>query len=56
MEWDTAAAHAVLDAAGGAVTDIAGRDLLYGKPGFENPWFIARGKAPRRAPPTLARS
>ena len=44
MEWDTAAGHAVLCAAGGEVTDLAGRPLRYGKPGFENPHFIARGR------------
>lgn len=43
MEWDTAAGHAVLIAAGGRVTAFDGRDLVYGKAGFENPDFIARG-------------
>lgn len=43
MEWDTAAGHAVLRAAGGTVTDLDGRELLYGKPGFENPHFVAKG-------------
>ena len=41
MEWDTAAGHAVLAAAGGRVRTLPGEDLLYGKPGFENPHFIA---------------
>jgi 3'(2'), 5'-bisphosphate nucleotidase len=41
MEWDTAAGHAVLAAAGGRVTDLDGRELLYGKPHFENPHFVA---------------
>ena len=44
MEWDTAAGHAVLAAAGGEVTDLAGAPLRYGKPGFENPHFVARGR------------
>jgi len=44
MEWDTAAGHAVVCAAGGAVTDMDGHELTYGKPGFENPHFIAMGK------------
>ncbi len=44
MEWDTAAGHAVLAAAGGSVCDLAGQALRYGKPGFENPHFIARGR------------
>jgi len=43
MEWDTAAGHAVLAAAGGSVRTLDGADLAYGKPGFENPPFIARG-------------
>jgi 3'(2'), 5'-bisphosphate nucleotidase len=45
MEWDTAAGQAVLEAAGGTVCDTAGQPLRYGKPGFENPHFIARGRA-----------
>jgi len=45
MEWDTAAGHAVLLAAGGSVTRADdGSPLRYGKPGFENPHFIARGR------------
>lgn len=44
MEWDTAAGHAVLRAAGGRVTDLEGRPLRYGKPGFENPHFVAYGR------------
>jgi 3'(2'), 5'-bisphosphate nucleotidase len=43
MEWDTAAGHAVLSAAGGQVTTRDGAPFLYRKPGFENPGFIARG-------------
>jgi 3'(2'), 5'-bisphosphate nucleotidase len=48
MEWDTAAGDAILRAAGGRVTDLNGRPLRYGKPGFENPSFLAcgRGAAP----------
>jgi 3'(2'), 5'-bisphosphate nucleotidase len=44
MEWDTAAGHAVLRAAGGKVLTAEGVPLLYGKPGFENPHFIAYGR------------
>jgi len=44
MEWDTAAAHAILAAAGGQLTDLLGRELTYGKRGFLNPPFIATGK------------
>ena len=43
MEWDTAAGHAVLLAAGGDVIDLAGAPLRYGKPGYENPHFVAHG-------------
>ena len=43
MEWDTAAGHAVLRFAGGTVEDLQGKDLTYGKPGFENPHFVAKG-------------
>jgi 3'(2'), 5'-bisphosphate nucleotidase len=42
MEWDTAAGHAVLSAAGGRVTTQGGAPFVYRKPGFENPGFIAR--------------
>jgi 3'(2'), 5'-bisphosphate nucleotidase len=43
MEWDIAAGHAVLAAAGGSVAELSGQPLLYGKPGFENPHFVAQG-------------
>ena len=43
MEWDTAAGHAVLAAAGGSVRRWDDTPFLYGKPGFENPAFVARG-------------
>jgi len=43
MEWDTAAGHAVLLAAGGSVETHDGAPLGYGKSGFANPGFIARG-------------
>jgi 3'(2'), 5'-bisphosphate nucleotidase len=42
MEWDTAAGDAVLRAAGGQVVRFDDRKVLrYGKPGYENPFFIA---------------
>ena len=44
MEWDTAAGDAVLRAAGGRVEDLRGQPLVYGKPGFENPHFVAWGR------------
>lgn len=40
-EWDTAAAQAVLEGAGGAVVDLHGQPLLCGKPDVVNPSFIA---------------
>jgi 3'(2'), 5'-bisphosphate nucleotidase len=43
MEWDTAAGQAVLEAAGGRVETVNGDRLRYGKHGFCNPHFIARG-------------
>jgi 3'(2'), 5'-bisphosphate nucleotidase len=51
MEWDTAAGHAVLSAAGGRVVSMDGAALTYGKRGqssdvdFANPWFVAEGGA-----------
>ncbi|MBA4490772.1 3'(2'),5'-bisphosphate nucleotidase CysQ [Paracoccus sp. S1E-3] len=42
MEWDTAAGDAVLRGAGGEVVRFDDHTpLTYGKPGFENPFFIA---------------
>lgn len=43
MEWDIAAGHAVLAAAGGRVERLDGAPMTYGKPGFENPHFAAWG-------------
>jgi 3'(2'), 5'-bisphosphate nucleotidase len=44
-EWDIAAGHAVLEAAGGRLTTPEGEPLAYGKAGerFLNGWFVARG-------------
>ena len=42
MEWDTGAAHAVLKGAGGNVRRLDTlQELSYGKPGMDNPFFIA---------------
>ena len=43
-EWDTAAGHAIVAAAGGTVTKLDGAPLLYGKrdAAFLNPPFIVR--------------
>lgn len=43
MEWDTAAGQAVLEAAGGCVTNLDGTPFRYGKLGFLNPGFVAAG-------------
>jgi 3'(2'), 5'-bisphosphate nucleotidase len=45
MEWDIAAAHAVLEAAGGSLKTPDGAPFGYGKAqdGFKNGWFVARG-------------
>lgn len=55
MEWDTAAAQAVLEAAGGAVLRMDGTPLRYGKPGWENPYFYATGcpAGPATLPPEI---
>jgi len=47
MEWDTAAGHAILSAAGGCVENLDGTAFLYGKADqdrpYLNPGFIAYG-------------
>jgi 3'-phosphoadenosine 5'-phosphosulfate (PAPS) 3'-phosphatase len=43
MEWDTAAGHAIVRFAGGSVIEMDGQELFYGKPGFENPYFVVKG-------------
>jgi 3'(2'), 5'-bisphosphate nucleotidase len=43
MEWDTAAGHAVLLAAGGRVVGLDGEDVRYGKPAYRNGHFVAWG-------------
>ena len=48
MEWDIAAGHAVVRFAGGRVETLDGTELTYGKPGFENPHFIASGSGAGR--------
>ena len=40
-EWDTAAAQAVLEAAGGAVLQLSGCPVAYNKPEILNPEFVA---------------
>ena len=41
-EWDTAAAQAILEGAGGSVKEINGDNLKYGKKNVLNPFFIAK--------------
>lgn len=43
MEWDIAAGHAVLAAAGGQIFTLNGEILAYGKAGLDNPHFYATG-------------
>ena len=54
MEWDTAAAHAVLNAAGGRLFEHGtGRELRYNKEDLRNGWFVAEASRPaeRASPP-----
>jgi 3'(2'), 5'-bisphosphate nucleotidase len=43
MEWDTAAAQCIVEAAGGGVFTLDGKSLLYGKPGLKNPSLMTVG-------------
>ena len=43
-EWDIAAGHAILEHAGGKITDFSDNEILYGKPEFKNPSLIIRNK------------
>ena len=43
-EWDIAAGHAILEHAGGKLTDFNANEVLYGKPEFKNPSLILRNK------------
>ncbi|MDC3355119.1 3'(2'),5'-bisphosphate nucleotidase CysQ [Candidatus Pelagibacter sp.] len=43
-EWDIAAGHAILEHAGGKVTDFNDNEILYGKPEFKNSSLIMRNK------------
>lgn len=40
MEWDIAAAHIIVEEAGGTVTDLNGGPLIYNKENLLNPFFI----------------
>jgi len=43
MEWDTAAGHCIVEAAGGIMTDLEGKPFLYSKKDYLNGGFIVRG-------------
>jgi 3'(2'), 5'-bisphosphate nucleotidase len=43
MEWDTAAAQAIVEAAGGSVYDLSGNPLGYGKENLRNPAIMTVG-------------
>ena len=43
-EWDIAAGHAILEHAGGKLTDFNGNEILYGKIDFKNPSIISKNK------------
>lgn len=43
MEWDTAAAHAIVNGAGKNVFDYEGKfELVYNKPDLKNLWFLVK--------------
>ena len=42
LEWDIAAGHAILQNAGGLVTDFDGNEIFYGKENFKNPSLILK--------------
>ena len=43
-EWDIAAGHAILEHAGGKITDFNEDEILYGKHEFKNPSLIVKNK------------
>ena len=43
-EWDIAAGHAIVEQAGGEVTDFVGDEILYGKVNFKNPSLVLKSK------------
>ena len=44
MEWDIAAGHALINAAGGEIRTLSGKQMLYAKKHFQNTPFIATSK------------
>jgi 3'(2'), 5'-bisphosphate nucleotidase len=45
MEWDTAAAHCLVNAAGGQIVTLDGEPLRYGKATLRNPGILTLGDA-----------
>ena len=43
-EWDIAAGHAILEHAGGTITDFDGNEICYGKKDLKNPSLILKSK------------
>ena len=43
-EWDIAAGHAILENAGGKITDFNNNEIVYGKKDFKNPSLILKSK------------
>jgi 3'(2'), 5'-bisphosphate nucleotidase len=43
MEWDTAAGQAIVQAAGGTMTDLDGNPFLYNKKSLRNGGFVVKG-------------
>ena len=50
MEWDIAAGHSILKAAGGNILTESGMEVQYGKADFKNKNFLAHGKLSKRLP------
>ncbi len=42
LEWDIAAGHAILQNAGGVITDFDGNNIIYGKENFKNSSLIIK--------------
>jgi len=46
MEWDTAAAHCIVNEAGGSLIDLEGNELRYNREELRNPFFLVCGNPP----------
>ena len=53
MEWDIAAGHSILKAAGGNIVSEFGLEIQYGKANFKNKNFLAFGMSKQRIPSKL---